>query len=197
MEPLTHLPIVTGFQMAAVDRAMVEVCGLDLVQVMEVAGRAVASVARILQPTGTVAVLCGSGGNGGDGFVCARHLVGWGFDACCWPVKPVDEYHGLAAHNLRVCQRIGVPISGPGDRIEFDGVDLIIDGLFALSAIATLTLGLPKRGLLIEDGPTHAGTVIVADIGIPAAAYAAAGIPITSSFDSVEFVTLDGHPWPD
>jgi hypothetical protein len=38
--------------------------------------------------------------------------------------------------------------------------------------------------------------VIVADIGIPAAAYAAVGIPLTSTFDSAELVTLDGRPWP-
>jgi NAD(P)H-hydrate epimerase len=62
-------------------------------------------------------------------------------------------------------------------------------------ADVTLTLGLPKLGLLTGDGPQHAGQVIVADIGIPAAAYAAVGIAQTSIFNSAEFVTLDGQPW--
>lgn len=241
MERLSTLPLVTGSQMAAVDHAMVEVCGLELLQVMEIAGRAVARVARILQPAGPVAVLCGSGGNGGDGFVCARHLAGWGFDVRCWLVKPADEYRGLAAHNLHVCQKLGMPIVGPADRIDLSEVDLVIDGLFGFGLIAapsgraadliaaanrsrarvlaidmpsgvdattgvaflssivadvTLTLGLPKVGLLVENGPIHAGSVVVADIGIPAAAYAAAGIPVTSIFDAAEFVMLDGQPWP-
>ena len=43
-------------------------------------------------------------------------------------------------------------------------------------AAVTVTLGLPKPGLLERDGPAHAGEVWVADIGIPAEAYAAVGI---------------------
>ena len=37
----------------------------------------------------------------------------------------------------------------------------------AVMATSTVTFGLPKRGLLIGQGPRHAGRVEVADIGIP------------------------------
>jgi NAD(P)H-hydrate epimerase len=40
-------------------------------------------------------------------------------------------------------------------------------------AALTLTLGLPKPGLLTGDGPHVAGEVWVADIGVPFAAYEA------------------------
>jgi len=48
---------------------------------MENAGRSIASeVARKFKPSKTrVAVFCGLGGNGGDGFVAARHLLAYGF----------------------------------------------------------------------------------------------------------------------
>jgi hydroxyethylthiazole kinase-like uncharacterized protein yjeF len=43
-------------------------------------------------------------------------------------------------------------------------------------AIMTVTLGLPKPGLLEADGPAHAGEIWVADIGVPLSAYREAGI---------------------
>ena len=45
-------------------------------------------------------------------------------------------------------------------------------------AALTVTLGLPKPGLLTGDGPAHAGEVWVADIGVPLEAYAALGIEV-------------------
>lgn len=47
-----------------------------------------------------------------------------------------------------------------------------------VSAAVTVTLGLPKPGLLVADGPEHAGEVWVADIGVPFEAYAAMGIEV-------------------
>jgi len=45
-------------------------------------------------------------------------------------------------------------------------------------ASLTVTLGLPKPGLLTADGPAHAGEVWVADIGVPFEAYAAVGVQV-------------------
>jgi NAD(P)H-hydrate epimerase len=42
----------------------------------------------------------------------------------------------------------------------------------------TVTLGLPKPGLLTGDGPRLAGEVWVADIGVPFEAYAAVGVEV-------------------
>ena len=45
-------------------------------------------------------------------------------------------------------------------------------------AKSTVTLGLPKPGLLVGDGPRLAGEVWVVDIGVPFEAYAALGIDV-------------------
>jgi NAD(P)H-hydrate epimerase len=45
-------------------------------------------------------------------------------------------------------------------------------------ATTTITLGLPKPGLLKGDGPRLSGGVLVADIGVPLEAYAALGISV-------------------
>jgi NAD(P)H-hydrate epimerase len=45
-------------------------------------------------------------------------------------------------------------------------------------ASTTVTLGLPKPGLLRGDGPRLSGAVLVADIGVPFEAYAAIGLHV-------------------
>ena len=47
-----------------------------------------------------------------------------------------------------------------------------------VQASATVTLGLPKPGLLTGAGPAYAGQVWVADIGVPFEAYAELGIEV-------------------
>jgi len=57
-----------------------EYFGVSRLLLMENAGHGTASeIASRFKPTKTVAVFCGLGGNGGDGFVAARHLSSMGF----------------------------------------------------------------------------------------------------------------------
>lgn len=77
------IPFLTTDQMREVDRAMIEDYGIQLIQMMENAGRNLAELARRRflnsRPSGQkVIVLAGTGGNGGGGLVCARRLHNWG-----------------------------------------------------------------------------------------------------------------------
>jgi hydroxyethylthiazole kinase-like uncharacterized protein yjeF len=53
-------------------------------------------------------------------------------------------------------------------------------------ATTTVTLGLPKPGLLKGDGPRLSGGVLVADIGVPSEAYAALGISVPANLFAKE-----------
>jgi NAD(P)H-hydrate epimerase len=68
------------------------------------------------------------------------------------------------------------------------GLDADTGSAYAPSvrAAVTLTLGLPKPGLLKGDGPRLAGGVLVADIGMPFEAYAAIGIEVPRDLFAVE-----------
>jgi len=232
---MADLPAVTGEQMAAVDRAMVAVLGLDIRQIMETAGRQAAVFTRRMldgDPTGQrIAVLCGTGGNGGDGMVAARYLQGWGAAVrVVLSREPDPDRHRVAAHQLGVLRAMGIPAEVS---TSIPDCDLIIDGLLGFSttsaptgsiadliraanasgtpilaidvpsglqsttgeafeptirATVTLTLGLPKTGLLIEEARSTIGELWVADIGIPLAAYAAAGITVGPVFARDEFI---------
>lgn len=72
--------MITNTEMRALELNS-EYFGVSKLQLMENAGQSVATeIASRFKPDKTrIVVFCGSGGNGGDGFVAARHLVCLGF----------------------------------------------------------------------------------------------------------------------
>jgi hydroxyethylthiazole kinase-like uncharacterized protein yjeF len=87
-----------------------------------------------------------------------------------------------------------------GSQLRVVAVD-VPSGLDADSGVAyapcvhaqtTVTLGLPKPGLVAADGPQVAGEIWVADIGVPFEAYAAVGVQAPPNlFASSDRVRLD------
>lgn len=128
------VPCLTTLQMTEVDRAMIEDYQMQLIQMMENAGRHLAHLARIRffegNPAGkTVMILAGSGGNGGGALACARRLYNWGATVHVFLAKPAEAFSGVPARQLRILQQLNLSINGPEAFVaEIDG-DLIIDGL--------------------------------------------------------------------
>ena len=125
MNPLDNA-LLTPAEMAAVDRASVA-AGVPEIVLMEHAGKAVADeVRRRWARPRPVAVLCGPGNNGGDGFVAARHLAAAG-----WPVQlgllgERGKLKGAAAHHAGLWQGKIEPASPA----LLDGAELVIVALF-------------------------------------------------------------------
>ena len=128
---------LTTEQMVEVDRAMIEDFGIELIQMMENAGRNLAHLARERfldgSPQGKhVVVLAGRGGNGGGAMVCARRLNNWGAVVEVRLTRDLADYHGVPAHQLEILSRMQLPISAPGSTAFFSqesSVDLVVDGL--------------------------------------------------------------------
>src|SRR5262249_34516987 len=59
-----------------------------------------------------------------------------------------------------------------------------------IRATATLTLALPKTGLYLPDARPGIGALVVADIGVPANAYARLGVEVGPIFGAGEFVPV-------
>src|SRR5580693_228432 len=92
---------LTAAEMREVDRLTTERLGISQLQLMENAGKQVADAVRQrygLLRMPHVAVLCGKGNNGGDGFVVARFLKELrGVNACVFLFARRDELRGDAA----------------------------------------------------------------------------------------------------
>lgn len=211
------IPSVSTGQMREVDRLMIEEYGIELLQMMENAGRGLAELARRLSGGSvsgkSIMVLSGPGNNGGGGLVAARHLHNWGARVRVVLAGDPVRLRDVPAKQWRIMEKLGL------ERMTFDprAADLIIDALlgYGLSgdprppisgwietinelgipilaldapsgldtttgkpgspcvrASATLTLALPKTGLLASAAGEYVGDLYLADISVPPGLYA-------------------------
>ncbi len=94
---LAHLePLWDADQMRAADRWTIDSLGVPGAVLMDQAGRFVADAAERMSAGGAVVVLCGPGNNGGDGWVCARHLFARGVPAMVLALKDPSALEGDA-----------------------------------------------------------------------------------------------------
>lgn len=122
--PFDHA-LLTPTEMNQADAAAITavVAGIDL---MEAAGLAVSEAVQKRWTLRPVIILCGPGNNGGDGFVCARHL-----DTMGWPVKvallgDIADLKGDAAHHAALWKGEVVPFSSG----SLEGAHLVVDAIF-------------------------------------------------------------------
>ena len=101
--------VLTRDQVRALDRLAIDAYGVPGLVLMENAGRAVADVARDAGPVvRSVAVLCGGGNNGGDGYVAARHLHNAGCAVAVYAATAPAQLAGDAAVNANIVDRMGL-----------------------------------------------------------------------------------------
>ena len=93
-------PCLDAEEMRATDRWAIEDRGVPSLDLMETAGRAVAEAAAERAASGSAAIVCGKGNNGGDGLVAARILAEMGFEADALLLAGSDGLSGDARVNL-------------------------------------------------------------------------------------------------
>lgn len=131
-----------------IDRRAIEEFGLPGIVLMENAGRGAAELLHAIAPRATVAIVCGRGNNGGDGFVIARHLENHGHAVRLLLACDPAECRGDAAIAWRVADKAGLPATtlagGSRDRWEqaLVGSDWIVDALLGTGATG------PPRGTI-------------------------------------------------
>lgn len=133
-----EVPYLNTEQMIEVDRAMVEDFKIQLIQMMENAGRNLAHLARERfldgDPRGKrVAILAGTGGNGGGALVCARHLHNYGAQIQVYVTKPGADFSPVARHQLDILYRTGISVAKDDAIARPETPDLIVDGIIGYS----------------------------------------------------------------
>src|SRR5919107_2938059 len=102
--------VLNTAQMREADRQTIDEIGIPSLVLMENAGRqAVAAMEAVYSDLAErqVAVLCGRGNNGGDGFVVARTLLQRGVDVSVFLIGRVADVRGDARINLEILGRLG------------------------------------------------------------------------------------------
>jgi len=145
---------LTREQIRELDRRAIEEFGIPGVVLMENAGRAVADAASALQPR-RVAIICGKGNNGGDGYVCARHLFNRGAQPAVLVFAQLDQIAGDAAINLEIIRRMRLDILDVTVPEQLEAVqqrlvtaDLVVDALLGTGAAGEVR-GIIRSGIEI------------------------------------------------
>lgn len=115
-------------QMIEVDRVMIHDLRIELIQMMENAGRNLAQLVLDRYSPATATVLAGSGGNGGGGLVAARHLANRGVDVSVTLGQPATALSQVPIQQYEILQRMGVPVVDEPRRS-----DVVIDALIGYS----------------------------------------------------------------
>jgi NAD(P)H-hydrate epimerase len=232
--PMT-IPAITAEQMAEVDRLMIHVYHIELLQMMENAGRNFADCAQTLTKTDsrpTFLILCGSGNNGGGGLVAARHLINRGFQVEIILTHEEDQLKTIPKHQWFILKKMGVNLASEP---KINEVDLVLDAIIGyglrgsprgnaakwiekinaaniptlsldvpsgldltmgtplepcIQASATLTLALPKTGLLTPEAKPFVGDLYLADISVPNHLYKTLNLEVGPIFKKQAIIKL-------
>ncbi len=227
-------PLLTREQSRRVDTIAIEKLKLQSLVLMENAGRGATDILARELCGGELArkcivVVCGTGNNGGDGFVVARHALVRGADARVWLVGEKAKFSPDArtnhdafvalgghvesgdteslTHELAACDAIVDAILGTGLSRTLDESALEVARAMSLAPAPVLALDVPsgmnadtgdgpcvhatatvtfhafKLGLATGRGAEAAGTVYVADIGVPASLLDAVDDPVAVFVD--------------
>lgn len=231
-----QIPSLSTQQMIEVDRLMIEEYGIQLILMMENAGKNLAELSRRILGGDVrakrIAVLCGAGNNGGGGMVAARHLHNWGAVIELKVLAPKEQFKNVPAHQFHILEEMRITNN---ETVDLDTVDLVIDAMIGygltgnprgaaadwirrvdeagrpvlaldtpsgldtttgkpgnpcIRAVATMTLALPKTGLMVPEAIAYVGDLYLADISVPPQLYTRLGIEMPRLFGHETIVKI-------
>ena len=159
--------MISREEMQAVD-ANCQYFGLLPLQLMENAGAAIAREIAAISPGKRIAIVAGRGNNGGDAFVAARHLAGFGVTVYLLG-RSRDISTGEAKRNWEILERLGYDLRMITDSAELalGECDLVIDAIFGtgvrgsvrgLEAQAIDAINSSGKTVISVDVPSGLGT---------------------------------------
>ncbi len=194
-------------QARAFDAWAINTLGIPGVVLMENAGRSCAELikekwdtawgipprlANISNPK--VCIFCGTGNNGGDGYVTARHLLNSGFEVVVVVCGDRSKVKGDAKTNLDVLEKLGQPIEQlnldngdiPGRVKTFaGGADMLVDGIFGTGLSGQLS---DEYKQLLESINASGRPILAVDI--PSGLDCDAGEPLGAAIRASYTVTF-------
>jgi hydroxyethylthiazole kinase-like uncharacterized protein yjeF len=153
-------------RMRATDRWAIEQRGIPGLELMERAGRGLADLVVAVAPEGPVAIGCGKGNNGGDGYVAARLLRDAGREVRALAVAPVDDLRGDARANAERVEGIE-----PFAAARLEGCAVAVDAL-----LGTGFSGTPHGAVADAIAALNAAGLPIVAADVPSGVDAASGV---------------------
>jgi NAD(P)H-hydrate epimerase len=139
--------VLTREEMYALDKYTNEKAGIPGRELMEKAGKGCAMFIRdeifrgninrergnINRENFRIALFCGSGNNGGDGFVIARYLNEWQFKPVVFMMGRTDKMSPETHENYLICKKNAIEIiSIENTDFCLNGFHLVVDAIFGI-----------------------------------------------------------------
>ena len=192
------MKVLSPERMAKYDEYAIKTWGIPSAVLMENAGRNTYRLTkeRYLLPGSRLAVFCGRGNNGGDGFVIARYALRDGFLVKVFLLCTTSELKGDAALNMGLFASIGGEIvelddsAFPGAEAALKETDIIVDAIFG-TGLSKPVSGIEGRTIELING--SARPVIAVDI--PSGVDGRTGMPLGVAVKATHTFTY-GYPKP-
>ncbi len=130
------MKVTTISEMRNMDKRAITEFGIKEILLMENAGESVYYLIRerIGIKGKKFLFFCGSGNNGGDGFVAARKIYTSGGDVLIFTFAPLKKFKGSARINFTIAKKIGIRVNRIKNIKEVEKEilhsDVIVDGIF-------------------------------------------------------------------
>lgn len=208
---------LTASQSRELDRVAIEQFGIHSLVLMENAGNnAALQIASRFRVESRVTVLAGSGNNGGDGWVIARHLSALGFDVRGILIGQRSKLSPDNLNNLLILEKSDFPLlnldaessfaTGPSNEPSnmaqewLFNSDIVIDSL-----LGTGSKGAPREPLAqwIEFANSLSATRVAidlpsgldADSGMVSEPTFRADLTLTMASQKIGFINRKARPW--
>lgn len=144
---------LTVLQSRRVDEVAIHRFGMLGLVLMENAGRGAADfIADLVNDPAKIVVVCGTGNNGGDGLVIARHLHARGLSVYVWIIGDRHKLTADTAANLAILEKTSVPcrwLPASSDTLEITTtMQQAIDELQSATLLVDAMLGTGSKGEL-------------------------------------------------
>lgn len=197
------MKVVTALQMQEIDRVTINEYGIHGEVLMAIAGKSVADYIKTHVYADAIAVLCGVGNNGGDGYVAAYFLSHY-IKTDVFVAGAIQKLTPSSQIYFELCKKAAVPVYELTDTILQTGIlnnyDIIVDALTGTGFSGT-PKGLLLQGIKAINKSCKAVVSIDMPSGLPAdgilqsEAIVEAHVTVTMGLPKVNLVTYPGKDY--
>jgi hydroxyethylthiazole kinase-like uncharacterized protein yjeF len=187
--------VLSPERMAKYDEYAIKTWGIPSAVLMENAGRSTYRLMKeeYLKGKKRVAVFCGRGNNGGDGFVIARYAMRDGFDTKVFLCCAIEDLKGDAALNMNLYASLGGAIVECIDTVDgieqwTEKADLLVDAIFG-TGLSKPVEGMEKRAIELMNRLS----VPAVAVDIPSGIDGLRGLPLGTAVKATHTYTY-GYP---